>query len=521
MLKNQKGQTTILMAVAIVLVIFIAISAFNLGENLVSKTRFKNLADSVAFAGSTVQQKSMETFQNIANLEPLTKIAWNLGIALDILEDGADAVHRVAPGYDPTADILAEEVDGIMSSYNSLFSSITNNPVNPKFVNANIYNELINFYLADTMIFSKNIELQNLANDPGRWQQYYSLICPAEAILQQGPVNGSDGTAPRFKWEIGLKGWKLTFRYVRRGGTAVEDASGGVFTILVSDAPELMFQNLLPTSTSTKRGKIVSYSYSYPFTDIPDNVTYDPINLSFYELEAINLINIFRAFLMQFSSTSSVKSMWQDMIDDYNGFLAFLDSNRFKAAFGINDDVYRTNPVLGSLSAMKLLNLASYQTICQNKGLNKNSALDQQTFYKTLTLKDIFTSIANFETAVDTSVDRLAADRSNLNTSITTLLSKISTLNKNYNAGSNIPFKLARVPAVVYETENSSSLAPFFQVLILISDSINEAYSSVSDTKTLINLRSSFNFTTLKPAQAFWDEVPYFFETPIIQLEGT
>ena len=521
MFRNQKGQTTILMAVAIVLVIFIAISAFNLGENLVSKTRFKNLADSVSFAGSTVQQKSMETFQNIANLEPLTKIAWNLGIALDNIKNGADAVHRVAPGYDTTADILDSQLGSIMSSYNSLFSSITNNPINPTFVNANIYNELINFYLADTMIFSKNIELQNLANDPGRWLNYYSIICPAEAILQQGPVNGSDGTAPRFKWEIGLKGGKLTFRYVRRGGTAVEDASGGVFTILVSDAPKLMFQNLLPASQSTKRGKIVSYSYSYPFTEIPDNVTYDPINFAFIELEVINLVNIVRAFLMQFLGESSVKSMWQDMIDDYNGFLAFLDSNRFKAAFGINENVYQTNPAFGSLSAMKLLNLSSYKTICQNKGLDKNSSTDQQKFYHTLTLKDIFTTTTNFKTAIDTSVDRLAADRSNLSTSITTLLGKISTLNKNYNAGNNIPFKLARVPAVVYETENSSSLAPFFQVLTLVSDSINEAYSSVSDTKALIILRNSYNFNLLKPVQAFWDEVPYFFNIPIIQMEGT
>jgi hypothetical protein len=518
------------MAIAILLIISIGISVFSLGEILVSKTRFANMADSLAFAGSTVQQYSMVNYQNIANLEPLVKISYNLGIALENLKEGAESLHKHVPGYDPTADVFADELTNIMGSYDSLVKKIDKNPFNPHFIDSAIYNELLNFYLSDAVIYAKNVEQQNLALDSNQWKHYTSLICPAETILQQGPVDGKNGTSPRFKWEFGLKNGKLIFRYVRRNGLNIEDATGGIFVVVVADSPEFMFKNLLPASTSTKVGKIISFSYSYPYTDTPDDVTYDPINLAFIELEFINLINSIRAAIMDSykgkGNTSSsekkiIKNLWNDMVDDYNGFLAFLDSNRFKAAFGINESVYKTNPVMGSLSALKLLNLSSFKTICQNKGLNRSVTEDQDTFYKSLTFKDIFSTPNDLRFAHETSIDRLITGRASLDARLKSLLNKIDVLDKNRASGNNIPAKLARIPAVVYENLNSSTLAPFLQVLTMVSDSINESYTSISNTTSLINLRSSYNYNSLKPSQAFWDLVPTIFNTPIIQLEGT
>jgi hypothetical protein len=419
-ISNQEAQSTVIMAIAIILVLFVGLSAFSLGESLVSKTRFQNIADSIAFAGGTAQQKSMVTYQKTANLEPLVKVAWNLGIAIENLREGAEAVHKHCEGYDPTADVFAHEITNIMGSYDSLLKQVDTNPFNPKFIDANIYNELINFYLSDAMIFAKMVEQQNLALDPGKWNNLQAYICPVETILQKGPVNGASGTSPRFKWEIGLKNGKLTFRYVRRSGTSVEDATGGLFVVLTADSPRFLFQNLLPASTANKSGKIISFAYSYPFTNIPDNVTYDPINLSFIELEFINLINSIRAAMLDGyngkSNTSSsekqiIKNLWNDMIEDYNGFLAFLDSNRFKAAFGINENVYKADPVLGSLPSMQLLNLSSYQSLCQSKGFNKDNPEDQRKFLNSITLKDVFTDRTAFQTALEVSIDRLASGR--------------------------------------------------------------------------------------------------------------
>ena len=521
LVSSQRGQTTILVAVSILLIVFIGMSVFVLGDVFASKTRFRNMSDSIAFAGGSVQQLSMEGFQNIANLEPLLKISYNLGLAMENLMDGAKAVHRVAPGYDPTADIFNNDMNSIMGSYDSLIKQIASNPISPHFVDADIYNEMLNFYMSDAMIYAKTIEQRNLTLNTNRWANYYSLICPAEAILQRGPINGVSGTAPRFKWEIGLKNGKLVFRYVRRSGGNVEDATSGVFNILVSDSPTLRYR-VLPVSTSLKQKKILAYSYAYPVTDVPDNVTYDPINLAFIELEFINLINIIRAALMKNNNNaSSVKNMWNDMVDDYNSFNTFLDSNRFKAAFGINDNIYKSNPVMGGLPSMKLLNLTEFKTICSSKGLSYSSASGQDTFYKTLTLKDIFSTTTNFRSALETSIDRLAADRANLSSDLTTLLNTIRNFDINRASGNNIPSKLLSISQTVYETLNSSTLAPFLQVTDLVGNAINGSYKTVSDTKALITLRNSYNFNNLKPPQAFWTLVPYFFEIPIVQMEGT
>lgn len=531
---KEDGQSIVLIAVSILLIVFVGLSVFSLGEALNNKSQFRNISDAVSFAGTCAQHKGVSAFQSLLNIDPLVKVSYNLGIALNNLLKGAKALKKVSPAYDPTANIIAtSQIENLISPYNSLISSITSNPANPHVVDSNLYNETLSFFSGDAIIFAREILEKNLELLPPDELKNLSIVSlPSEVFLRRGPILNIPGNPPRFKFELTIKSGKLYLRYYRIIDENTEIAESGVFNIMIADTPKLLFQQILPGVETEKLGKFLSFSYSFPFPEEVEGEgtpVSEAINLSYIQLEAINGVNSLRADVMEELSNSilwpifkgTIENYWNNMVSDYNGFLDFINSNKFRAAFGLDPSSYHLKPVFASLKDMGLLNVNSFKDLATNKGYNINNEEDIQDFYKTLTLKDIFETENNFRTSIEETIDTFATDQANVKTHLGTLMNKIKVFNKDYASGNNIPYILKNFVDIIYESLDESTLGPFLEVLQLIGNGVNLTYTNLNEFNTLISLRTGYDFNSLKPNEDFYNLLDHFFDTPLIKLEGT
>lgn len=530
MIREQRGQTTVIISIAIVLVIFIAISAYSLGEALVAKTRFRNLSDAVAFSGASMRYNGIGSFTNIYDLNGIVSIAYYLSHSALDLKQGATALNDVAPGFDTTASSLlfttdvVKELGGDVSKFQLRLDQIVITPIDPQVVTEQIFNAVQNYHSSNSIILAKTIESQNLAKY--NFTNFASLICPSEILFNQGPIDPST-----YKWSTYVRNGRPKYRNTRTIGsvaTGFKDVilTGGNISLMIADAPKMTFSKLLPASTSTKKGKIVAFSYALAGDQTIGGAIEEPIITCFNKLMEINATNKVRAAEMTSLANShtaaniqAIKDKWALMLADYNGYLDFLTSTGYDDYFRIYESSYSNTPQYGSLSSLNLLELPSYQTICANKGLDYTKSADQQAFYKKLTLKDIFGTVANFRAAVETSIDRLNADRPNQIGVFDALLAQIFAL-KSDHQNWNLPNMINDYVDKVHQTENPSHLEKFLTVFQKINNAITESYTEVYNLDTIVPT-ITFDFNTLKPSQAFWDQVPNFFDTPIVQLEGT
>jgi hypothetical protein len=529
-IRNQKGQSVVIFTVAIMLVIFIGLSVYSLGESLVAKTRFRNMADAVSFTGASMQFNGIGSFTNIYDMNVIISISYYMSTSAMILKDGAEALNKVAPGFDTTATALLFTKDNVVKEtgnvtmFQKRLDQIIITPIDPQVVTPQIFNAIQNYHTANSLIFAKMIETQNLAKN--NFTGYSSLVFPSEIIFNQGPI---DPTV--YKWNMRSTHARPKYRYTKTIGNAIDGykditLTGGNISILVADSPKMTFQKLLPASKSTKTGKIFAFSYGLAGDQTIGATIEMPIITSFNKLMEINAANQTRADNMTNWAKSAtatniqlVKNDWALMLADYNGFLTFLTQNGYDDCFRIYESSYTNTPQYGGLSSLNLLEIPAYQAICATKGLDYTDPDDAKAFYKLLTLKDIFGTVANFRSAVESSINTLSTDRTNQGTVVGALLNNLFAL-KSDHSNWNIPDLIDEYIVEVHKTENPSHLDPFLEVFQKVNNAIFESYTEVYNLDVLIPT-ITYDFNTLKPSQAFWDLVPKFFETPIIQLEGT
>jgi hypothetical protein len=170
---------------------------------------------------------------------------------------------------------------------------------------------------------------------------------------------------------------------------------------------------------------------------------------------------------------------------------------------------------------MGILNIQSFKDLAAEKGYDINNEEDIKDFYKTLTLKDIFGTEENFRTSIEDTIDTFATDEANVKTRLATLMNKIKVFNKDYASGGNIPYILTNFVDIIYENLNESTLGPFLEVLQLIGNGVGLTYTNLNEFNTLVSLRTGYDFNSLKPDESFYNLLDYFFDTPLIKLEGT
>jgi hypothetical protein len=449
--------------------------------------------------------------------------------ALD-LKEGAVALNKVAPGFDKTATALlfttdvVKELGNEVSKFQQRIDQIVITPTDPQVVTAQIFNAVQNYHSSNSIILAKMIETQNLTKN--NFTGFSSLICPSEIFFNQGPIDPSTYT-----WSTYIRNGRPKYRNTRTIGSIATGfkeiiLTGGNICIMVADSPKMTFSHLLPATTSTKKGKIVAFSYALAGDQTIGVSIEEPIVTCFNKLMSLNTTNKARAAEMTELAKSVtaaniqlIKDKWAQMLTDYNSYLDFLTTTGYDDYFRIYETSYTNTPQYGSLSAMNLLEIPAYQTICANKGLDYTKPEDQQAFYKALTLKDIFGTVANFRSAVETSIDKLSADRPNQTTVMDALLAQIWSL-KSDHQNWNLPNMIDDYVNRVHVTESPSDLDPFLEVFQKINNAITESYTEVYNLDTILPT-ITFDFNSLKPTQAFWDQVPNFFETPIVELEGT
>lgn len=521
---KEDGQSVVLIAVSILLIVFVGLSVFSLGEALNNKSQFRNLSDAVSFAGTCAQQKGCFISQSLLNIDSLVLILYNLGIAIGNLSEGAKILIKESPNYDPTANIIASsEIQSLLAPYNGIIHPLINNP---KYTQPakEVYNASSTFSSRDSIIFAREILEKNLELlPPDELKNLVVISLPSEVFLLRGPVQNIPGDTSRFKLELSIKDGEIASRYYRVVDGNTEIAGAGVFTIVISDAPQLLFQQILPAVQNEKLGKFLSFSYSSPFSEGGEGSPFsEAIEISSEQFEQINNINADIVKEMKKSKDKhTIENLWDNMVSNYNSLLEYLNSNNFKAAFDINLSNYQLKPVFSSLKDMKLLNLKTYRDLALEKGYDINNEEDIENFYKTLTLKDIFGTEDNFRTSIEETINSLATDQSNVESSLTTLLDELKAFNKNSSSGNNIPQILTSFVDIIYENLDESTLDPFLEVIQLINNGVDLTYTNINEFDTTQSFSSNYDFNSLKPDESFYNLLDHFFDTPLIKLEGT
>jgi hypothetical protein len=521
---KEDGQSVVLIAVSILLIVFVGLSVFSLGEALNNKSQFRNISDAVSFAGTCTQQKGCFISQSLLDIDSLVKISYNFGVAFDNLSDGAKILIKESPSYDPTANIInSSEIHSLISPYNGVIHPLINNPKYIKPANS-VYNASLSFSGRDSIIFARKILEKNLELLPSEELKNLSCVSlPSEIFLLRGPIQNVSGDTSRFKFELSINDGKIASRYYRVINGNTEIGGAGIFNIMVADTPKLLFQQVLPDNQSGKLGKFLSFSYSSPFSEEGEGSSFsEAIKISSGQLENINATNADIVKAMKKSKDKhTIEGYWDNMVSNYNGFLSYLNSNNLKAAFDLNLSSYRLEPVFSSLKDMKLLNLKTYKDLALEKGYNINNEEDIQDFYKTLTLRDIFGTEDNFRTAVEETINSFATNQSNVKSDLTTLLNEISVFNKDSSSGKNIPYVLINFANIINENLEESTLGPFLEVLTLVGNGINLTYTNINEFHTTSSFSSDYDFNSLKPNEDFYNLLDHFFDTPLIKLEGT
>ncbi len=527
---KEDGQSVVLIAISILLIVFVGISVFSLGEALNNKSQFRNLSDAISYAGTcSLQMDCFIISQSLLNIDSLVSISNNLGFAIYNLSEGATALIKVSPNYDSTANIInSSEIQSLFAPYNGIIHPLINNP---KYIEPakSVYNASLSFSGRDSIIFARKILEKNLELlPPDELKNLTVISLPSEVFLLRGPIQNTLSDASRFKLEISIEDdGEIASRYYRIVDGDTEIGGAGIFNIMVADAPKLLFQQILPGVETEKLGKFLSFSYSSPFSGKGEgggspSPFSEAIKNSSDRLENINEINAERAEEMKNSKDKHfIESLWDSMVSDYNGFLEYLNSNNFETAFDLNISGYKIKPVFSSLKDMKLLNLKTYKDLALEKGYNISDEEDVQDFYKTLTLRDIFGTKDNFRTAVEETINSFATNQSNVESDLTSLLKEIKAFNKDSSSGNNIPYVLINFANIINENLEESTLGPFLEVLTLVGNGINLTYTNINEFHTTSSFSSDYDFNSLKPNEDFYNLLDHFFDTPLIKLEGT
>jgi len=417
---REDGQSIVIIAVAIALILFIGLGVYNFSEVLNVKAKFRNLSDSASFAGTIAQTKSIYTWLSFNNISPMVVISYQIDNAFNILDDAAGYLVAKSPNFDSTANTINTSTqENIFEDLDKIIKKIAHEPKNPtdlETVDPIFYNYLLSFYEFNGLILAREISENNRNYILNNLNNVTCYTLPSEIILLRAPIQfGANTNSKRFKFKIMMKHGKIIIKY--HDQIENEYANSGFFNISIADTPTTLYQNILPVTVSTKIGKMVAFSTSSSYSDTepdPETPLLDEINDFIVLFEDINEDNTSLVDHMKKNKNnkSKLQADWSEIVSNYNSLYEYVIDNNLLSYFEFDQkENYNNTPIFSSLKGLELLNIEDYKTIASGKGLNPNNPGDAEKFYKTLSLQDIFQTQQNMKYIIEESIDSFSNDK--------------------------------------------------------------------------------------------------------------
>ncbi len=528
--RDEKGQSVILIAVSIVLVLVVALSAYNLQMLLVAKQKVRQVTDAAALAGALSRKSGLESFQQIANLDLLIALSWEIGTTWEYILEGAQYVHQVVPGYDATADLLATDhsIGNIIPVKNHIAH------VDKKgIVEDSTYALAQQYLILDALLYAKAVEERNLTISTFPSENQMSLLIPSEMIINRGAVlSYTDANYASYHWKIGLKDGRMIFLVENTDelDAGAFHTSIGLACIELIHSPETLFSSMLSSLASTKTGKLVAFAYAYPYNREDVDAEFEPADSVVASLELINnensdlietLHQIAKKKHPSAEDIQDLKSAWDTLVADCNYMLEFCEEVRLLDVLDIGSGEYKSNPVMGSLHALNLLEQESYQDIADAKGIDYSTQTGIDSFYNTLSLEDIFGSEEAFWQDLRTTYQTLIDASTEFSSNLTHLLGVCKFFNINHASGHNVPYYFQEIPEIVYDHLESSTLNDFLTFSNMISEDIVNCYDNLAALPSMVSNAPSITVDVLMPDTEMLDYLSQIFSAPIVRWEGS
>jgi hypothetical protein len=527
---KEDGQSVVIIAVSIALIILIGLGVYNFSEVLNAKAKFRNLSDSTSLAGTLVQTKGIYSWFGFNNVSPLVVTSYQTYEAFKILASAAGYLVAKTTTYDLTATrIKTTAQKNIYSNLETIIKTISSTPKTPtnlETVNTAFLYEVLSFYEIDGLIIAKEISDLNKTLFASSLNNCVNYSLPSEFILLRRPILfATDSNNLRYKYRTIIKNSKIVVKY--HNDTENIDVNSGFFSVSICNTPTTFFQRILPILPSTKQGKLVTFSNSCPYMDTSTSsevILLDKVNglISLFEQTNTTNNNLVTHMSNNSNNLTTLKSDWNLIVANYNSLYQYIINNNLLSYFKLTPKSdYYSSSVFASLKGLNLLNIQDYKNIASTKGLNISSQTDIEKFYKTLTLKDIFQTSENMKSIINQSFTSYSNDRGLLITNMTNLMTKLRVFNSSYNSGANVPTIFNNYVLGINNNVTNSTLTNFLNLVSTIRTNINLSYGLINDFNTNVNFRSTYNLNLLNPSDDFYTNLNYFFNIPLVRFEGS
>jgi len=524
--RDEKGQSVILIAVSIVLILTVALTIYNIQMLLVAKQKVRQMTDATAFAGALSRKNGLISFQQIDNLDLLVALSWELGTAYQHILSGAQYVHEVVPGYDATADLLATDssIQNFVPIHNHI-SDIHDGGL----VEDSTYAMAQQFFILESLLYAKAVEERNLSITSFPSENHLSLLIPAEMITNQGSVlSCEEDDYSSYRWHIGKKNGRMVFQ-IEKLPDALQ-TSIGFACIEIINTPQTIFSSFLSSFNPTKSGKLVAFAYAYPYNMEDSESEFEAADLLVNDMEQIHSDNSDLVEIMEeiaemkkpkTKDKTALKNAWNTLVANCNDLLAIYQESGLMDVLDIGSDKYQANPVMGSLHTLNLLSFPSYQAVADTKGIDYTTQTGKNTFYNTFTLADIFGSKEDLWQDLQTTYQTLIDNQSEFGDEVDHLLNSCKFFDINHANGNNIPYFFEEVPQIVEDNIENTTLQDFLTLSSLVSEDIVDCYQSLSDLPAILSNTPSVTVESFMPSIELLNYLSSLFSTPIVRWEGS
>lgn len=510
-LKNEeKAQATVLFSVLLLLMVTVGLISLQIGQGVVSRIRFRQLADSSCLSAAATYPAQVIGIEHASLSNEYLILAAQLGTTLDILNQAAQVVKAKASGYDTLSSYFASvDFTGMVNTYSDLIDSITTTPQNPNLLPTGFGTEARALIHLSSIQAARRNNLDNQGLYGGLFQNLEQVVLPDSFLWTNDPLN---------------------------------QPVHGFFQISDMPAPRFFFLNAFPYSSIERKGKMINASYTslIDFTAASTSSTpslkdsFDQQSQSLNNLNQTNTtrLNSMKAINNPMNATklATLTSLWETMINDYQQwFQTTVDIESFR--LGRSSVQYSVPSFTTILNAQHQLG-EFIQDIAESKGISiSHHNTMKEDLSGSLNLRDFF-SPSSTELAVIAFQDRLVSyyDLLQQNTTVTQnsislLLQKLEPFNADETSpNQDIPSILQTISDALenqLDAPSKDKIQPMEFFLSVFSSHTQNLYDHINSISLNWNALTGLHSLNLPlPSTVFFEDAADFFILPYTRLES-
>jgi hypothetical protein len=506
---DDKGQTTVLFSVLLLLVVVVGLTILQTGHGVVQRVRHRQLSDSAVLAIATSYMNQVHYLYQLSLVNHYISLTHATGEAMAIIHEAGAYVHQEAAGYDSTsAYFSSSDFQQKVSNFKTYVDDITDQPLSPEVLPIDFQNDASALILRSAIKAGENTIDANQTFFGGLFQQLEYTMLP-DAIFWSDDVVGN--------------------------------ISEGFLIITEMPSPRFFFLNLFPYSAIHRRGRVVSASYAGRISELfsAAEASKEAWHELCNEMKEINEINTNRVLEMKElnpgerpEELEALTNLWEALLNDYIQWTEAMANNELFSLYSLHLHAPANVPAFSTLLRGQGELKEKLITIAEQKGIDvTNEEQMRALLADSLRLKDFFAE-SSIEQSVTSFQDRFLDMTQTINSNPTVSQNEVDDLLELLEA---FEFKvlfpdqsLSSILSAIAQSLGSElestdqikveSLKDFFQEL---SENIFLLFRSTQFFADRWVSMSPSNIGTIsEPSSSFYESARDFFDVSLQRLES-